>query len=102
MSRGTTPPMSLPLAPSTQRYQWAWQEINARLQARQIIQGTYMTGVVVVLLLGLVPVNGDSARPETWRLGVVLLPSSAAHARCRFMGAAQRRYHRLAQRVLPI
>ena len=61
------------MAPPAQRYQAAWQEINARLQSRQVIQGTYVTGVVVVLLLGLVPQGRGWSESATWNLPVVLL-----------------------------
>jgi len=61
-------------APSAQRYHGAWQEINARLQSRQNIQGAYMTGAVVVLFLGLLPpTTGRFADPDTWRIGVALV-----------------------------
>ena len=62
-------------APAPQRYHAAWLEINARLQSRQIIQATYMSGAVVVMLLGLVPEGGTIADPLSWRkLAVILLP----------------------------
>lgn len=62
-------------APSPQRYQAAWAEVNTRIQSRLVIQGSFMTGVVVTLLLGLVPQGADMADPGNWRTAaVVLLP----------------------------
>lgn len=62
-------------AAPTQRYQAAWAEVNARIQSRLVIQGSFMTGVVVTLLLGLVPPGADMADPSQWRTAaVVMLP----------------------------
>ncbi len=68
-------PPELNYAPSPQRYQAAWAEVNTRIQSRLVIQGSFMTGVVVTLLLGLTPPGGDMADPDAWReAAVILLP----------------------------
>lgn len=62
-----------PYVPAAQRYQAAWAEVNARLQSRLVIQGSFMTGVVVALLLGLVPQGSSIGDPGAWRTAVVFL-----------------------------
>jgi hypothetical protein len=61
-------PPSYLLVPAANRYQGAWQEIGARLQSRQFVQATYMTGVVVVLAQGF-----DLMDPGSWRTPVIWL-----------------------------
>lgn len=69
-------PTSGGFAPPPQRYQAAWAEVNARIQSRLVIQGSFMTGVVVALYLGLVKEKGDIESPADWRMEtVVLLPA---------------------------
>jgi hypothetical protein len=70
---GSGVPRGQLMVPAANRYQGAWQEISARLQSRQFVQITFMTGVVVVFALGLVPPGGNLSEPEQWRLPVVLL-----------------------------
>jgi len=63
------------LVPPYIRYQSAWQEINARIQSRQFILGTYMSGAVVALIIGLPGKDSQFLEIEKWNmLAVILLP----------------------------
>lgn len=61
-------------APTPQRYQAAWTEINARLQSRQTVGAVYMTAAIAMLGAS-IAASPPPASVFAWRLPfVVLLP----------------------------